>query len=369
MSSTQAVAVEYWKRHPVEEFTGEALGSYLSYASDERFRRNAASGGTVTALLSFLLNSAEVDGALVCRSSVENGNYRTRFEIAEDESALLQAQGSIYSAVYFARDALPLIRAYRGRLAVVALPCDISLLRRVAHQSGLSEKLGLVIGLFCGHNSEPALTERSINSLCHRAGRDRSDLVSFRHRRGSWRGKLAATFRDGYEIERPFQDFSDYQNLYFYCQQKCHCCADHLASGADIVAGDIWSLAMKREPIKHNSLLIRTPRGEDIFQRAVAAEVLTVQPVPRQTILDGQSRTLPFHHNIEARSRFAKLFGLKIPNHRGTQAVRWNHALVAFLVLANERISRTSWGQKALHLTPRPVLKGYLYLLKGLESL
>ena len=140
-----------WGAEIVHQFIGHFKKSYFAYASNENIRENAASGGVATALLTYLLDSKQINGALVCRSIVNGGKIRPEFIIARDNATLLSSQGSKYMAVDFTQDALPLIKSFEGRLAVVLLPCDTSTLRRVmANDPALGEKIALVITLFCG---------------------------------------------------------------------------------------------------------------------------------------------------------------------------------------------------------------------------
>jgi coenzyme F420-reducing hydrogenase beta subunit len=353
-----------WGAEKVHKYIGNFKKSWFAYASSETIRDKAASGGVITALLAFLLRTGEVDGALVCRSVITDGKVRPEFFIAESEKELLTAQGSKYIAVDFNQDALPLIRAYKGKLAVVALPCDTTHLRHACENDPqLGEKIALVITLFCGHNSRPELTDMITRKLTKR----KKILKNFRYRQGHWRGSLLAEFEGGGQVEKPFSYFSLYQNLYFFCQQKCHHCNDHAGYYGDISVGDIWSLRMKENPIKHNAVITRTPAGAAVFQKALDAGVISASPEPIDEICEGQARSLPFHYNTSARAKAGKLLKIKIKDSV-YEKVHWNEFVVAWMALFNEKLSRSSGGQKLIRRTPRFFLKFYLYVMKGLES-
>jgi coenzyme F420 hydrogenase subunit beta len=346
-------------------YVGKYRQCYFTYATDETIRTNAASGGSVTALLAYLLQTNQIDGALVCRTRVEENKVRGEFFIAKTLEDLKSAQASKYISVYFASQALPLIRNFDGRLAVVALPCDIEILTRKCQENlELREKVILKISLFCGHNSEPILTDRIVRRL----NREKQNLIDYRFKMGHWRGSLRASFENGSVITKPFSYFSDYQLLYFFCQRKCHYCHDHTGYFSDISAGDIWSLRMKQNPIKHTALITRSDLGEQIVQGALSVRALTGQVEPIDEICEGQARTLPTHYNVSARSRLGWIAGEKIKDTVHAR-VRWNEYIVAALVLFNERVSRSKLGQKIIFKMPRQVWKIYLYFIKMLESL
>ncbi|MCD6577155.1 MAG: Coenzyme F420 hydrogenase/dehydrogenase, beta subunit C-terminal domain [Anaerolineaceae bacterium] len=361
--TTQALRRE-WPIDIVHHYIGKFTSSYFAYAADQAFRENAASGGVTTALFSYLMESKEIDGALVCRSVVVDDNVVPKFFIAQDKKALLSAQGSIYSAVEFNRDALPLIKDFNGKLAVVALPCDTKKLNQLReHDEQMAKKIVLILSLFCGHNSRPELTRMILKKLDFRS----EGVDAFHYRRGHWRGHLEITLSSGRKIEKPFSYFSDYQNLYYFCQQKCHYCHDHTGYFADISVGDIWSPRMKEEPIKHSAVITRTDAGVNAFQNALEEGWIIAKEEPIAEICEGQARSMPFHYNISARSKAGKLIGIQIKDDVN-ERVRWNDYITAWMALANEKLTRTESGRKFVAMLPRFVLKFLLYFMKGLES-
>lgn len=354
-----------WSDDQVRTYVGELRSVHFTYAAQEELRPHAASGGSVSALLVSLLEKGEIEGAVVLQGRVEHGKVVPRFVLARTRQDILRSQGSKYIAVNFAQDAFPLIEAAPGRVAVVALPCDAGILQRhLQRNPEMGAKVALVISLFCGHNSEPALTE----GVAARLGKGHGELRDYIYRSGHWRGELQATYADGAQVTRAFSRFSDYQNLYFFAQRKCHYCHDHMGYYGDISAGDIWSDRMKQNPVKHTALIARTARGEQVVERALANGVLMGQREDVREVMDGQARTMPFHYNVSARSRAGRAFGEHIPDAVG-ERVRWNEYLVAWLVLWNERLTRRPSGRRMVLRLPRFLLKAYLLFLKGLESL
>lgn len=365
MNLIQRISQKSWSEESIEKYVGDYFTSYFAYASDISLRNNAASGGVITALLKNLLELKQIDGALVCRRTIEKNHISPKFMIAENLQDLLSAQGSIYTAVDFITNALPLIKDYNGNLAVVALPCDIKKLKHICEKDKyLSKKIKLSISLFCGHNSRLELTEMVINKLRPQ----NASLKDFRYRFGRWRGYLRAEFDNGNIVEKPFSYFSDYQNLYYFCQQKCHHCSDHTGFYSDISIGDIWTLEMKENPIKHSAVILRTEKGKRIFENSVRNDVLVALSKPIEDICQGQARTMPFHYNVSARSRAGKLLGMEIRD-TVNERVRINDFMVALIVLYNEKLSRSKFGQMIISVTPRFILKLNLYFMKALESI
>ncbi len=360
----QQIATRDWSQEEIDRYVGDFRSTWFSYAADEKIRNGAASGGSVTALCCHLLESGEVDGILAVRAIVRDGLPFPEFFIATTREELLSARGSKYSAVYFVRSGLPLIREFDGRLAVVLLPCDAkSLVGARRRDTDLDAKIKIVISLVCGHNSEPELTQLVVDKLRG----DHGPLTSYVWREGHWRGQLRATFADGATVTRPFATFSDYQNLYCFAQRKCHHCSDHFGNFSDLSAGDVWSPRMKAEPIKHTALIVRSDAGSRLVRSAIDRGVLVAKREPVGEICDGQARTLPFHYNTTARARVGRLFRLGIKD-KVRAPVRWNDYLVALMAIVNQQFTATRVGRRLVRYVPRPLLRGYLYLFKALES-
>jgi coenzyme F420-reducing hydrogenase beta subunit len=288
----------------------------------------------------------------------------SRFEIARTRAEVLAAQGSKYMPVYF-RHAEALIRSFEGKLAAVLLPCDAKALARLRRdEPSIDATMEFVITLFCGHNSERALTDAMVERFSARG----DTLTDFRHRFGHWRGNLRLTFANRPPVVRKFAEFSDYQNLFLFAQRKCHACFDHTGFYCDLSAGDVWSQRLKHDPVKHSGVFVRSDRAQSVFDQLVAQGAIAAQRVSVRDICNGQSRSLPFHYNVSARSRVSGIFGMRLKDLTETK-VKWNDVIVAFFVMLNERVTRSPTGQRIVLKIPRPILKAYLMFLKGLESI
>lgn len=363
MQLIDRVGRKSWSDEQVRKYVGEFAGVYFTYARDEAFRQRSASGGSTTALLVHLLETGQIEGALVVYTEIVDGLVVAKLKIATTRAELLAAQGSKYSPVRFGTEEIEGLVNYPGRLAAVLLPCDaLKLMRARKREKVLDDKMVLVIALVCGHNSEAELTKL----ITDRMGSGHGALRDFHYRSGHWRGEMTATFEDGAVVKQPFGRFSDYRNLYFYAQTKCNHCFDHYGYYCDISAGDIWSLSMRKDPIKHTALLTRSAAGERVLAEAVAAGKIVSERQDVREIMDGQSRTMPFHYNVSARAAVAPRFGIKMKDPV-QERVRPVDYVVAYLALLNQWISGSPTGRRILNVVPRPVVRFYLYCFKALE--
>lgn len=353
-----------WTGEDVDKYLGKHEQCYLAYGADESVSRMAASGGTTSALLIHSLNRGVIDGALVCAAEIREGKVRPRYFIASTQEEILSAQGSKYIAGRFMADALPLIRAHGGSLAVVGLPCDIAGLRRMCgnHQD-LNDTIRCFIGLICGHNSQEALTDHITEKLQKKAG---ASLTRFQYSVGHWRGRMRAEFDDGTAMERHSYLFKLYHNLFFFAERKCLSCSDHFAYHSDLSLGDVWSPEMKRLPEKYNSLIVRTGAGAEWVREAIKDGRVIAREVDAATVLDGQSRIAPFHYNVRARSKAGKLLRVALPDAPGGR-ITLASCLAALAALFNWKWSQGK-ASGLIFKIPRVLLKLYLVFFKGLQS-
>jgi coenzyme F420-reducing hydrogenase beta subunit len=354
-----------WTPELIKKYMGDIESCWLAYSLDEEIRQNAASGGTITTLFTYLLEEGEIDGALVCTTEVEGNELVPRYKILTTREELIAAQGSKYIETNFAHDAVPLIKEFPGKLALALIPCDtwiVNTLRK--NNADVDAKIKLAISVFCGHISEPALSRLVIKKY-KPAG---LSLISFRHRVGHWRGKTRFKFEDQSVMEKPFSAFSDYQNLYFFCARKCLHCNDHTGYLSDISVGDVWLQFMKKNPIKHNAVIVRNKKAESIMLAAHQKEKIYLQSVSEEFIADAQARSLPMHYNVSARVKAGKLLGINIsdPVH---ERVRLVDFLIAYIILLNYRWTTTIRGRLEVERIPKFLIKLYLYALKALEVL
>lgn len=355
-----------WSEKQVQQYVGEYRNAYLTHAQDEHIRLNAASGGTTSAILINLLKQGAVDGVVVCNCVLVEGKVRAHFSIATNAEQVLTARGSKYVQTKFLHQVLPLIRGFEGRVAVVGLPCDLSALQhRCSKEPELGRKVLMTIALVCGHNSRTELIDEITGRLEREAGKK---LTDYSFRKGHWRGYLEAEFEDGSVLTKPTKYFNDYQNLFFFSERKCMACHDHYGYIADITVGDVWLFRLKDDPIKHTGVISRTTRGQSACDDAFLSGKVKASALDIRDIMDGQARIGPSHYNVSARSKVGKLFGLKLKDNV-LMPVSWHEYLNAIITIGNMRLSEQKLGQRLIFVTPRPLLKIYLYLKKALESL
>lgn len=353
-----------WSNADVNRFLGATASCHLAHSRHASVRSGAASGGATTQILIELLRAGMIDGALVWTIGTRDERPYAEPIIATSAEGLLAARTSTYLPAYFARDAMPLIQDFKGRLAVVTLPCDASFLRkRMERNPELIAKVAGILTLFCGHNSLPELTE----IVCARHGFEWKDLKSFSYRTGSWRGTLTMEPKNGPTVTTSTRQFTHLQNLHFYSEKKCQACFDHFGFDSDISLGDSWALGERNRDIKPTVCVVRTDAGEKMFDAARAALVL--EEISPERVLAGNSRGLLYHYNVSARARVAARMNRSI-NDRVHIPTTLLERMIARIGVANALWTwRNPDARKRLETAPFWAIKVYIYFFKGLQEL
>ncbi len=355
-----------WPQDKIDRYIGPFSSACIAYSKDPEMRINAASGGVTSTILGWLLETGAIDGALVCTTAINDGRLTVSHYIAKTREEIILAQGSKYQKSDFFRVAVPMIRGFAGRVAVVGLPCQLTFLKQqVENDDELRQKIVCTIALFCGHNNEPELIEQTIRNLEKQAGGSR--IKRFVFRKGSWRGKLEAEFENGQIIQAPAARYTLYHNLFFFAEKKCLSCYDHFGYDADFCIGDVWLMQMKSKEHKHNGIIAKNDIAASILEKMSHANKLVVEQKNIKFILESQSRSIRLHYNVTSRSKAGKHFGMNIHDR---VRIRTNpiEDLLAFFLIFNWVWSKGKRSHLVLKV-PRKIMKLYLYIIKLLEVL
>jgi coenzyme F420 hydrogenase subunit beta len=307
-----------------EPYTGAPLGRlegvWTGHAADTALRANAASGGSVTALLCHALEAGLVDGA--CVTFLEGTAPRT--VIATTREEVIAAGGSVYLSAP-ALSVLREARRFRGRLAFVGLPCHIATLSK-AVRCGLvkPDKFPLTIALVCGRTGTLDLHR----AFLRRAGADPARLAALKFRGDGWPGTFRYTMDDGTRRAFPFPDpvYMSFWKFYQHQPRYCLLCSDPLGALADITAGDAWLPEYGGDREGRSILMARTPAGAALLAAAREAGALDLAPLAPERVLVAQRQQVfsKFTNQRTMRTVLGAVAALcrwPMPDDRGTD--RW----------------------------------------------
>lgn len=253
-----------------------------AHAGDPIVRHRASSGGALTALAQFLLESGRVD-LIVHVAASRAQPMRSARHLSFDRAAVLEASGSRYGPAAPLRDFRSVLD--RGRpFAFIGKPCDVGAVRNLARLDPRVDRyMRYALSMICGGASELGKSQ----DMLARFGVAERDLVLFRYRGHGNPGANRLETRDGRVHELTYAQMWE-DEATWRLQSRCKICPDAIGEAADLVAGDTWPDGSPQgDDPGFNSILARTEAGTELLQAAIADGAITVcgPLTPRQ--LDG----------------------------------------------------------------------------------
>ncbi|NWF95979.1 MAG: Coenzyme F420 hydrogenase/dehydrogenase, beta subunit C-terminal domain [Candidatus Thorarchaeota archaeon] len=216
-------------------------------------------GGAVTAFLSFLLDTAAIDAAVVARRDTKGGPPRAVTVRTAQEAR--ESGGSVYSHIPVVEQAVRAFKEGHRAIAVVGTSCSLDALHKMeTHPAGLLQvepRFSVFkIGLFC------------MESFVHKG------LMDYLQERGidirqvkKWaitKGMFQVQVDEGVQ-EWPVSELSP------VAASSCSYCHDFTCMNADISCGSVGS------EDGWTTVLVRSARGECLLQGALAAGSIEAQ--------------------------------------------------------------------------------------------
>jgi len=233
------------------------------YSSDDSIRKNASSGGVVTALLISLLDKGLIDGAIIVGTSTTEP-LKPEVRIARSREEIIHASQSKYCLVPV-NAIFRKLRHEEGKFAFVGLPCHIHGLRKLQLLNRPeSRKILLMIGLFCGFTMHFEGTE----FLLKKMGIEKNEVMDLKYRgNGHPGGFFVKTKNNEYFLDKHIYNLINP----VFIPKRCLVCPDLTNEFADISVGDIWK---KSDQNGWSSIIIRTSLGQEVFDNATQGRYL-----------------------------------------------------------------------------------------------
>lgn len=357
-----------------EEILGPCTGTFAGYAVDRKFRENAASGGVVSAITAFLLQSGIVQGVLASRLEIRNGELVPVPGIARRPEELARCKNSIYLDFSLGsqgsfRQLIDELQRTSHRICVVGLYCHLKNLATSMQRHGIPRERVITIGLFCSHAPDRTLAHQVLK----RQGADLKRAVAYHtktgegFRDGRLFGRSTLEYSDGSRLDFPFLEFTTFKNAWFYTPKKCLACPDQFAEVADISCGDAWYREIRRHRHKQTTVVTRNGEARKIVLRMVREGWLELRIVDPASIVHSQRRVAGVEKAaLPARIKLAPMFGMKLPHHVGRVRVR--DVLHSLVMLGAVKASNHPRLMRIIMRLPTPVVLCFTLFVKVLEQ-
>ncbi|MBL4770043.1 MAG: Coenzyme F420 hydrogenase/dehydrogenase, beta subunit C-terminal domain [Planctomycetes bacterium] len=294
---------------------GPILELWEGYATDPEIRLAGSSGGAATALSLFALEQKRSSGVLHtgARRDVPYLNETIR---SQDREQLMGASGSRYAPASPC-DGLQQVEDAAGKSVFVGKPCDAAALNRAeALRPGLAAKIDVSIAIFCAGAPSTLGTLEMAKQL---GVPEQENIDSVRYRGNGWPGMAVVRGTDtaGKSVEGSLTYADSWGRiLQKFRPWRCYSCADHTGEFADLSVGDPWYRDIPEGEPGRSLILVRTERGREFLEAAMAAGALTLEKAAPHLLPDSQMNLLHTRGAVWGRNWACRLLGVAAPKYR-----------------------------------------------------
>lgn len=293
-----------------DELLGAALGVWRAWATDPDVRRVGSSGGALTALHAWLLESGRA--ARITGAAMDPAAPRRTVPVTIGTRAeAMAAAGSRYAPVA----GLDNDDVLRAGTAVVGKPCEVAALRQAT--AAADGQAPLLLSFFCAGTPSQSATDALLGKL---GVVEDTRIDSLRYRGDGWPGRFVAS-AEGREVSADYEE-SWGETLGPTTQWRCKVCVDGVGELADVVAADSWETDERGYPAFAegagvSALIARTPRGLETILEARDAGVLELAPLSMRELRSAQPLQTARRRFLRARLLGALLAGRRSPRYPG----------------------------------------------------
>ncbi len=255
---------------------GNVDAAYVGWAKDEKIRFRAASGGALTEICSYLLESNSV-GGIIQTTFRDNDPTKTKTVVSYTAEEVRSRCGSRYSISSPLKEILSIVEEGK-RYAFVGKPCDVMTLRLYMNiHPELKNSIRLLLSFFCAGEPSAAAQDRLLEKLKV----SKKNLKGLTYRGNGWPGYTTAETSDGRESKLEYK-VAWGQYLGRDIRKICRFCLDGTGELADIVCADFWQLDSEGKPdfSEHegrNIIISRSKDATEVVEQAIKQGYLTTE--------------------------------------------------------------------------------------------
>ena len=300
-----------------EPSLGSAVSSWQAWATDSDTRFQGSSGGVITAIARWLVESGRSARVVGAAADATEPRRTVAVQLGR-KGEFLQQAGSRYAPVSVAAQESSL----SPDSVFVGKPCEVSAIRQLGDVRG-HEQRPVLMSFFCAGVPSQLATDRLLAELGIPSS---SPLRTLRYRGHGWPGDFYAETVDGVQGATSY-DESWGKQLGPSMQWRCKVCPDGVGESADIVAADYWRTDDRGYPAFTDSsgvsaLIARTRRGHETIVAAIEAGVIEASPLQLGQISAIQPYQVERRATLSARLIGRRLAGWRIPKYVGFQLLR-----------------------------------------------
>lgn len=237
---------------------------YLARSSNEEILNKTESGGVVTSLLKFALESKRVDAVLAIKAR-DGNRYDGIPVLISDPEEVIATAGALHCVTVniprYIKEYLD--GAFNMKLAVVGKPCDIRGIIELVKREQINLDNLFLVGLNCSGTLSPVVAKKTI---VEEFGADPLDVVY----EDIEDGKLIISLKDGTEKTK---DLKELEQKGYGRRENCQRCEVKIPTMADIACGK-WGVTNNK---KATFVEVCSDKGAEFFEEAIKAGYINVE--------------------------------------------------------------------------------------------
>jgi len=334
--------------YPENWLMGHCRWVFVGYSRVPEIRRRGASGGVITQALVTLLETGQIDGAVVVRQGRPKP-WQARPIIARSVDEIVAASQSVYVPVPV-NTILADMERFDGRLAYVGLPDQVASLRqlqRLGHPGAL--KVNTVLGPYVGTSVYFGAVESYLRS---NGVDDVEEVAELKYREGEWPGYLQIRTRSG-EVFRAKKFYYNYL-IPFYVTRSSLLAVDFTNELTDISVGDAWHPRYEGQGGGFSVVVARSERGEELLASMQQEGVLAVEEIGLEEASSMHAHMLDFKkRGAFIRLEWRKAMGKRVPEvgYRPV-SIPLSRKLVELAIVSLFGVCRTRLLRRAVEFVP-----------------
>jgi coenzyme F420 hydrogenase subunit beta len=267
---------------PNDPFVGNIISSYVGKSQNEKIYKNSQSGGVVTALLKYLLESGKISAAIVTSMNMESISY-SEAKIVTTVEELITSQKSKYVPTNI-NSLMQKVSKIDGTIAMVGLSCHMHGLENLLTIKRKLRNKIFKIGLIC----DRVMTSASIDFLSQKVTNNKIKDFVFRDTLNTpYPGDITVTETNG--KLKILDKKSRMLMKDYFTPARCLLCFDKMNIYADIVIGDPHGIQNVNKVNGESLVLVRTDKGKELINNSIEVNEITMRTILVDEAIKGQS--------------------------------------------------------------------------------
>lgn len=281
--------LDVYKLHTKYEnpFIGNVLAVKVGQSNDDKYFKNAQSGGVCASILDFLFAQGKIDGALVCKMDYGN-TPKVKGTIISSREEIYDCQKSCYTQV----ELLTALSTAKDKksLAVVGLPCHIEGSLNLSMTLKRYENIKYRIGLICDRSLcegiQEVIKQHSFISQPFKIDWRRKHFNKDGNHYTYKKAPLVAYTKS--KEEKIYPNYYRFALKDMFTAPRCRVCYDKLNVHCDIMLGDPWGMSGIDWDKGASVIVCRTNKGKDIIDSMESLNLLLLSSRSLDELLTGQ---------------------------------------------------------------------------------